>query len=80
MAPSALGALFMAGAVTATRYLLAPFVSGPWALAALIGTGAIAYAAASLLLNAQGVREIRDLAGGLLVPAPARAVDSAGTR
>ena len=80
MAPPALAALVMVGAVDGARYLLAPVVSGPWTLAALIGTGAIAYAAASLLLNAKGVREMRGLAGGLLVPAPARAVDSAGTR
>lgn len=61
----AMAGLIMMGAVWVARFLLQPSTSGPWTLAILVTTGAFAYLGSSLLLNREGVREMRSLVSGM---------------
>jgi O-antigen/teichoic acid export membrane protein len=63
--PAAAGVI-MVLTVTFARFLLAPWISGPWLLLVLCATGVASYILGSLAVNREGVHEAKALLGDLL--------------
>jgi O-antigen/teichoic acid export membrane protein len=64
----AIAALVMVGVVSITRFLLEHRASGPVTLGVLVLVGALAYGGASWVFNRGGMREVRNLAAGVVGP------------